>query len=88
MIIINMQKCLAKDDHVRLRCHTGDAAESDATERRQSGCLPLPGERQQTAGPIEHDVRHRQEKGTDQVRRVAKGILSNLSFDTFCSREQ
>lgn len=63
------------DDHVRLRCHTGDAAESDATEGRQSGRLSLPGERQQAAGPVEHDVRHRQEAGTDQVRRVAEGSI-------------
>jgi methyl coenzyme M reductase subunit D len=80
------------DDHVRLRRYTGDAAESDATERRQSGRLSLPRERQQIAGPTEHCVRHEQEERTNQIRRVAEGIFPffftvYLSL-AFCSRAQ
>lgn len=55
------------DDHVRLRRNAGDAIESDATERRQSGRFSLPGERQQAAGSVEHSVRHGQEEGTDKI---------------------
>lgn len=66
------------DSHVRLRRDASNATKSDAAERRQSGRISLPGEREQAAGQAEHGVRHRQEAGTNQIRRMAES--------TFCFR--
>lgn len=63
------------DDHLRLRRHAGHAVESHATKRRQGGRFALPGEREQTAGQVEHGVRHGQEEGSDQVRRMAESTF-------------